>query len=163
MRVLLLEHDPLCAFDYLSALEANGHDVIGPAARVSEARRLLRRRRIGLALIDIHLGLESGLDLLPFASEADVPCIAVTGYPLAAKEAEEQLLGCMPKPVSGEQIAELVDWISDVRAGYAAPSPSTLMLFRPVPPAPPAQRRRLEQRRLARPVHMPKRLRRSLT
>ncbi|MDB5366690.1 MAG: regulator, partial [Rhodospirillales bacterium] len=82
MRVLLLEHDPLCAFDYIAALEANGHDVVGPAARVVEGMRLLKQRRIDLALIDLHLGLDQGLDLVPYATEAGVACIAVTGYPL---------------------------------------------------------------------------------
>jgi DNA-binding NarL/FixJ family response regulator len=163
MRVLLLEHDPLCAFDFIAALEANGHDVIGPAARVSEGVRLLRRRRIDLALIDLHLGLDHGLDLLPHASAAGVSCIAVTGYPLEAKQASDRLVGCLPKPASGEQIAELVNWFEDACAGSTEKPPSTFMFFGAVLPPVTVQTRAFLERRRARPTAMPKRLRRSLS
>jgi DNA-binding response OmpR family regulator len=163
MRVLLLEHDPLCAFDFIAALEAHGHDVIGPAARVSEGARLLRRRKVDLALIDLHLGLDYGLDLVPHATAAGVNCIAVTGYPVDAQRARDRLLGCMPKPASGEQIAELVNWFEAACAGETGPPPSTFMFFGAVVPTVLSSTRAAIERRRTRVMPMPKRLRRSLS
>lgn len=163
MRVLLLEHDPLCAFDFIAALEANGHDVIGPAGRVAEGMRLLRRRKVDLCLIDLHLGLDCGLDLVPFATDAGVNCIAVTGYPLDARAARDRLFGCVPKPTSGEQLAELVNWYEDFSAGIISRPPSTFLFFGPVVPPPDlAPARSIDARRQFRPHAMPKRLRRSI-
>ncbi|GIL38902.1 response regulator [Roseiterribacter gracilis] len=152
MRVLILEHDPLCAFDFIAALEAHGHEVIGPAARVSVGARLLRRRRVDLALIDLRLGLDRGLDLIPHAESAGVRCIAITGSPLEAKAASDRLVGCMPKPVSGEQVAALVNWYEDACAGSNKAPPSTFMSFGASPPQVRAQ---------SRACTMPRRLRSS--
>jgi hypothetical protein len=103
------------------------------------------------------------LDLIPQAQAAGVSCIAVTGYPLEAKEASDQLIGCMPKPVSGEQIAELVNWFEDSCTGSTEKPPSTFMFFAGVLPPLTVQTRAFLERRRARPNAMPKRLRRSLS
>lgn len=161
MRVLLLEHAPLCAFDFIAALEANGHEVIGPAGRVSEGNRLLDRYKVDLALIDLHLGVDHGLDLVPRATAAGVNCIAVTGYPLEAIEAKNVLFGCMPKPVAGDQLAEMVDWFEERCTGLLAPPPSTFMLFGEVVPLPRLTQRGLHGRRRTRLPPMPKRIPRS--
>ncbi|MDB5366960.1 MAG: hypothetical protein JWM77_2887, partial [Rhodospirillales bacterium] len=90
-------------------------------------------------------------------------CIAVTGYPLEAKQASDRLLGCMPKPAAGEQIAELVAWFEAACAGSLEPPPSTFMFFGATVPPVPLTHRSLHGSNRARPASMPKRIRRSLS
>jgi ActR/RegA family two-component response regulator len=125
--------------------------------------RLLKRRRIDLALIDLHLGLDHGLDLVQYAAAAGVACIAVTGYPLEATQASDRLLGCLPKPAAGEQIAELVGWFEGACAGSREAPPSTFMFFGATLPPMPMIHRSAQGASRARPATMPKRIRRSLT
>src|SRR5919199_4150931 len=61
MVILLVEDDFLIAMTMQDALEAVGYKVVGPAATVAEALRLVETRRPDLALVDITLrGGDSG-------------------------------------------------------------------------------------------------------
>ncbi len=80
MNLLVVEDvEPMRELISVLARQALGKLVlegrVDSAARLADARRLLARHRPDLALLDITLGLESGLDLLAELKEARVPVV----------------------------------------------------------------------------------------
>ena len=80
LRILVVEDEMLIAFDIEDCLAALGHDVVGPASRVSDALQLVEREPIDLALLDINI---AGEVIYPVASQLKargVPFIFLSGY-----------------------------------------------------------------------------------
>lgn len=93
-EVLIIEDEPVIAFDLEGIVESLGHRVIGIARTHSDAIRVCRERTPGLVLADIQLagegsGIEAVNDLL---QSWQVPVIFVTAYP------ERLLTGARPEP-----------------------------------------------------------------
>ena len=63
IRCLIVDDSPRFAQTALEVLEEDGIDVLGVAAGGEEAVRLARELRPDLALVDIDLGAENGLDV----------------------------------------------------------------------------------------------------
>ncbi|WP_316977174.1 response regulator [Shumkonia mesophila] len=81
--VLIIEDEPIIAFDLSDIVSEMGHDVIGTAATKDEAVALAMRRRPGIILADIQLGDgSSGIDAVAEIHRTrDVPVVFVTAYP----------------------------------------------------------------------------------
>jgi DNA-directed RNA polymerase specialized sigma24 family protein/CheY-like chemotaxis protein len=92
--VLVIEDEPLTAFDLEGLVESLGHKVTGIARTHSEAVALAKAKRPGLILADIQLADgTSGLDAVNELLEAfEVPVIFITAYP------ERFLTGERPEP-----------------------------------------------------------------
>lgn len=92
--VLVIEDEPLIAFDLEGLVESLGHRVTGIARTHAEAVLLARAKRPGLILADIQLADgSSGLDAVNELLEAfEVPVIFITAYP------ERFLTGERPEP-----------------------------------------------------------------
>jgi DNA-directed RNA polymerase specialized sigma24 family protein/CheY-like chemotaxis protein len=92
--VLVIEDEPLIAFDLEGLVESLGHKVTGIARTHSEAVALAKAKRPGLILADIQLADgTSGLDAVNELLEAfEVPVIFITAYP------ERFLTGERPEP-----------------------------------------------------------------
>jgi two-component system LytT family response regulator len=83
--------------------------VVGEAASVEEAAKLVRATDPDAVFLDIHLGEESGLDLLPAIGE-DTHIVFVTAYDRYAIRAfEVNALDYLLKPVVPERLAETVE------------------------------------------------------
>jgi DNA-binding NarL/FixJ family response regulator len=98
-----------------SLLARQGIDVVGVASSAGEAVRLVRELSPDVVLVDIDLGVDSGLAL---ASElAPAPCILMSTHDEADYEtviAESAALGFIPKAdLSAGAIHRLLD-----EAGY---------------------------------------------
>jgi two-component system response regulator HydG len=104
-RVLLVEDEPLLLRALRRSLEADGHTVLcaeGPEA----AAPWLADPDLDVALVDLRLGRESGLDLLERAKRAqpDLEVIVMTGF--ASIETAVQAMRCgafdyLTKPFDG--------------------------------------------------------------
>lgn len=83
VRVLIIEDEPLIAEDIADLVRRMGHEVIGSAARESEALDLARDRQPELILADIQLkGGDSGIRAVQnILRSAAVPVIFITGFP----------------------------------------------------------------------------------
>jgi two-component system LytT family response regulator len=82
--------------------------VVGEAASVEEAARIARGRDADVVFLDVHLGSESGLELLPLL-EPDVDVVFVTAYDRYAVRAFElNALDYLLKPVTPERLAATV-------------------------------------------------------
>jgi DNA-directed RNA polymerase specialized sigma24 family protein len=92
--VLIIEDEPLIAFDLEGLVESLGHKVLGIARTHSEAVSLAKAKRPGLILADIQLADgSSGLDAVNEMLRAfEVPVIFITAYP------ERFLTGERPEP-----------------------------------------------------------------
>jgi CheY-like chemotaxis protein/DNA-directed RNA polymerase specialized sigma24 family protein len=82
-RVLIIEDEPVIAMDIAGIVEALGHEVVGVAARQSEAVELARRHYPGLVLADVQLqDGDSGIATVQeIMRSMDAPVIFVTGFP----------------------------------------------------------------------------------
>lgn len=93
-EVLIIEDEPVIAFDLEGIVESLGHRVIGIARTHSDAIQACEKKTPGLVLADIQLagegsGIEAVNDLL---QTWQVPVVFVTAYP------ERLLTGARPEP-----------------------------------------------------------------
>jgi len=93
-QILIIEDEPVIALDVAQTVTSLGHQVVGMAARASEAVRLAKKTPPGLVLADIQLedgssGISAVQEIL---KSIDVPVIFVTAFP------ERLLTGEMLEP-----------------------------------------------------------------
>jgi DNA-binding response OmpR family regulator len=79
-RVLVVEDEPLIAFDVAEYLREAGFEVVGPAASVSAALRLLKAQGCDLAVLDVNLGRETAAPIADALAAKSLPFIALSGY-----------------------------------------------------------------------------------
>ncbi|MCA1956319.1 response regulator [Zymomonas sp.] len=93
-KVLIVEDEPIIAFDIESLVRDLGHDVIGIATTRDEAVSMAKLNPPGLILSDIQLADDSsGIDAVQdILKEIDVPVIFITAFP------ERLLTGERPEP-----------------------------------------------------------------
>ena len=92
--VLVIEDEPVIAFDIIGIVTEMGHRVVGTATTKGEAIVLAKAKRPGIVLADIQLrDNSSGIDAAAEILETlDVPVIFITAYP------ERLLTGERPEP-----------------------------------------------------------------
>ncbi|HEX9770890.1 MAG TPA: response regulator [Kiloniellales bacterium] len=99
--VLVIEDEPIIAFDIAGIVTEMGHRVVGTAATKSEAVAAARAKQPGLILADIQLDDGStGIDAVREILDAvDVPVIFVTAFPerlLTGEKTEPAFLVAKP-------------------------------------------------------------------
>ena len=96
-RILIVEDEPLTAFDNETMLEEAGYTVVATHDRYADAVATLDRHKVDLILSDIRLtGVRSGIDLARVAKERNIPVLFATGQ--APDEASALAVGCLLKP-----------------------------------------------------------------
>ena len=116
VRLLLVEDEPLVAFDTEHLLRDAGYTVVATVDRVAEALPLIGD---GLALdavlLDVNLADGNGLDIARAAKLVDLPVLLVTGQ--CPVEAEHLAAGCLAKPYAQRDLLFAIDAIEAVRDG----------------------------------------------
>ena len=79
-RVLVVEDEPLIAFDVADHLREAGFEVVGPAASVSAALKLLESQGCDLAVLDVNLGRETAAPIADVLATKSLPFVALSGY-----------------------------------------------------------------------------------
>jgi DNA-binding response OmpR family regulator len=134
MLVLVVEDEPLCAFNLTSALEEAGHSVVGPARSSGEAIVLARSRRPSFALVDIDLESEgAGIRLArQLCAEFDLPVIFMTEHEAPARENAHYAIGMITKPFDSGTVAGILRYADErVRAGSSSSAGSCSPSFEP--------------------------------
>jgi CheY-like chemotaxis protein len=90
IRCLIVDDNPRFAQTAREVLREDGIDVVAVASGSSEAARLARELRPDLALVDIDLGGESGLDVA-CRLRADEPSVLADAVILISTHAREEL------------------------------------------------------------------------
>ena len=80
LRILLVEDEPLLAWDLEIALAAAGATVVGPANTLAIGCALARQRGLAAAILDVRLGREEVGPLAAQLHEIGVPFLFHTGH-----------------------------------------------------------------------------------
>jgi two-component system CheB/CheR fusion protein len=108
-RVLLLEDNPVLAESIAFALRTYGLEVVGPFASNDLADCEVSKENLAVGVLDLEL--EKG-DSTPTAlrlREAGVPFLFMSGHSMEDElPAEFQNEICLPKPISPEVLAEVI-------------------------------------------------------
>ena len=98
-RLLVVEDEPLIAFDTEHLLTEEGYEVVATVDRVADAVALVGGgQAIDLVLVDVNLADGSGIDVARAAHGRGIPVLFVTGE--CPGEAEALAAGCLSKPYS---------------------------------------------------------------
>ncbi|HYZ48926.1 MAG TPA: response regulator [Sphingomonas sp.] len=109
-RILIVEDEPLIAFDTEHALADAGYEVVGTVDSVEAALDTLQRKKVNLALID--LGLTdggNGVEVAAAARREGVHVLFVTGR--CPKGAESLGIGCLEKPFNQKDLRAAIEAI----------------------------------------------------
>jgi DNA-binding response OmpR family regulator len=109
-RILIVEDEPLVAFDTEHLLGENGYVVVGTVDSLADAVKVLGDEPVDLVLSDIKLnGDGDGMDVARAAAAKGVPVLFVTGNcPLEARSIG---LGCLAKPYSGKMLKSALETV----------------------------------------------------
>ena len=108
-QVLLVEDEWLIAFDMSERLQEFGYRVIGPAADVETALRLIRTERIDLALLDLHLGAQQSYPVGETLRENGIPFAFLTGHARGDLRPDFRHETLLRKPVSDRELVAGLD------------------------------------------------------
>ncbi len=127
-RILIVEDEPLTAFDNETLLEEAGYIVVATHDRYADAVATLDREKIDLILSDVRLaGERSGIDLARVAKEKKVPVLFATGK--VPDEASELVVGCLMKPYNGRTLKEALAAVDQHLQGGKVRAPKGLTLY----------------------------------
>jgi DNA-binding response OmpR family regulator len=121
-RLLIVEDEPLVAFDLEHALEHAGYTVVGTVDRYRDAMAVIESEPIDLILCDVRLtGERDGIALARDVKPRGIRVLFVSGD--RPEGAEELALGWLAKPYSHKQ---LLDAIAAADAAGAGRRPKRL-------------------------------------
>ena len=130
-RILIVEDEPLTAFDNEVMLGDLGYEVVATLDSFEDAIELLDREKIDLILSDYRLSSEhTGLDLARAAKKRSIPIVFSTGYKLPSESAQ-LALGCITKPYSERTLKLCLNAVDRHLAGQRAKPPKGVELFIP--------------------------------
>lgn len=114
-RILIVEDEPLVAFDNEHFLTDRGFTVVATVDSVAAAVRAIRADDIDLVLADVNLSDGNGIDVAYAAQECGVRVLFVTGAcPL---EAQALAVGCLAKPYSQRDLLDALEAVDATLAG----------------------------------------------
>ena len=128
-RLLVVEDEPLVAFDAEHLLRDAKYEIVATVDRVADAlAEIADGKPIDLVLADVTLADGSGLDVARAALERGVPVLFVTGN--CPVEATTLAAGCLSKPYSQRDLLAAIAAIEARMAGSEPKKlPSGLRLF----------------------------------
>ena len=110
-RCLLVDDNALYLGEARDLLERQGMSVIGVASNIGEALAIAAADRPDVALVDIDLGVESGLDVARALAACDEPVSVILISVYAEKDLRDLLddspaVGFLPKSVLSRKAIE---------------------------------------------------------
>ena len=107
-RILIVEDEPLVAFDNEHLLTDAGYEVVATVDSLAAARAVIEAQPLDLVLTDIRLnGDGDGTGVARIAGARGVPVLFVTAH--SNEEARELGLGCLAKPYSEKVLKGALD------------------------------------------------------
>ena len=96
-RIMIVEDEPLVAFDNENMLQDDGYVVVATVASYADAAEVMANEALDLVLTDISLAGEgNGVDVAREAGARSIPVLFVTGN--CTEEAKALAIGCLAKP-----------------------------------------------------------------
>lgn len=130
-RILIVEDEPLVAFDNETSLSADGYTVVATVDRCADAIAAMDAEPLDLVLTDISLaGERGGLDVARYAATKGLPVLFVSGA--CPPEAEALGVGHLAKPYNDRTLKAALDVLGRVLAGdEPGKLPAGLTIHRP--------------------------------
>lgn len=129
-RVLVVEDEPLLAFDTEHFLAGEGFVIAATVDTIAEALRVIATdAELDLVLADVSLADGSGVEVARAAKQRDLPVLFVTGsFP---EEARALAAGCLAKPYPQRDLLAAIGAIEAALDGTRAPGrlPGNFSLF----------------------------------
>lgn len=128
-KLLVVEDEPLVAFDTEHFLLDAGFQIVATTDRVADAVGVIAGgRSIDLVLVDLNLADGTGLDVARAAFARAIPALFVTGH--CPPEAQAFAAGCLSKPYQQRDLLLSIDAVEAVADGHAPKRmPGGLRLF----------------------------------
>lgn len=128
-RILIVEDEPLTAFDNEVMLGDLGYEVVATLDNFDDAIEHLDTDKLDLILSDYRLsGERTGLDLARAAKNRGVPILFATGHRLP-DESQELALGCITKPYSERTLKAALDAVDKHLGGEKVKPPKGFAFF----------------------------------
>ncbi len=107
-RILIVEDEPLVAFDNEHLLRESGYEVVATVDTLADAVQVLGEQEVDLVLSDVRLnGDGDGMDVARAANARRVPVLFVTAdCPI---EARSLGIGCLAKPYTDKVMKSALD------------------------------------------------------
>jgi DNA-binding response OmpR family regulator len=107
-RIMIVEDEPLVAFDNEHLLREAGYEVVATVDNVVDAAKVIEEEQLDLVLSDISLSGEGdGTDVAQVAAAKGVPVLFVSGK--CPDEARRLAVGCLAKPYSDKMLKSALD------------------------------------------------------
>ncbi len=115
-RILVVEDEPLVAFDNEYQLSDAGYEVVATVDSLATAQEIIESQELDLILTDIKLnGDGDGTDVARIAATRRVPVLFVSGAcPL---EADSLAIGCLSKPYTDKVLKAALEALEEVLQG----------------------------------------------
>lgn len=110
LRILVVEDEPVVAWDLAETLESHGCEVVGPAYDLQHAETLSQEASaLSGAILDVNLGKEKVFPLADALAQEQVPYCFVTGYGPAGLRPNDLDRPILQKPVDPEAIVRTIE------------------------------------------------------
>ena len=106
MRILIVEDEPLIAFEVEQTLTDAGFEIVGVAARVEEALAMIDDGALDAAVLDANLNRVSAAPIAIALTARGLPFIVTTGYTREQLPDGFKAWALIEKPCLPEQIIE---------------------------------------------------------
>lgn len=114
-RVLVVEDNPVLAFDIDDILRDFGAEVVGPALDLETGLQLAREHTLDGAVLDIDLGGHYVWPLAAALKSSSIPFVFVSAECGRTMPGDFEDSICLPKPANGEVIASTVAQVITAR------------------------------------------------
>jgi CheY-like chemotaxis protein len=127
-RILIVEDEPLTAFDNETMLGDAGYEIVATVDDLDEALAVLERAEVHLILSDLRLRKQqTGIHLAKAAKEKGIPTLFATGHSFPG--ASESAVGCLSKPYTERQLTKAIECVDRHLQGEKVKLPKGLELF----------------------------------
>lgn len=108
-RILIVEDEFLIAMHLEDLLTEMGHQIVGPASRISEAMEFARDSEIDFAVLDINIAGTKSFPVADILRERGIPFVFASGYGSAGLEDGYRHEATLQKPYELHQIRRAVE------------------------------------------------------
>jgi CheY-like chemotaxis protein len=115
-RILIVEDEPLVAFDNEHFLTEAGYKVVATVDTLADAKRKMTEEHVDLVLSDLKLrGDGDGTDVARHASARHIPVLYVTAF--RPSSTEGLAVGCLAKPYTDKMLLSALATLESHLAG----------------------------------------------
>jgi CheY-like chemotaxis protein len=127
-RILIVEDEPLTAFDNENMLGDAGYEIVATVDDLEEALAVLEREKVHLILSDVRLrGDRTGIELARAAKKMGIPTLFATGHEFEG--AHEIAIGCVRKPYTERQLCKAIEAVDRHLQGEKVKPPKGVEIF----------------------------------